>query len=205
MDISKINIENPESKVIERAVEIILSGGSVVLPTDTAYGLAVNAQDRRAVKKLFEIKSRPKTSPIPIAVSGLEQAYRLAFFNKQALILAKKFWPGALTLVLPKKKIVPDEVAGFGSTIGLRIPDSRICFALARKLQVPYTITSANLSGGETPYSASMIFKEFHKRRLKPDLVLDGGNLPQREASTVVDLSNNKIKVLRKGPVKIEF
>ncbi len=204
MNIIKINPANPDPKVIEKAARVILKGGSVVLPTDTAYGLAVNALDRKAVKKLFRIKTRAKNKPLPVAVLEIKQAQKLAFFDSRALSLAKEFWPSALTLVLRKKEVVPKEVTGYEETIGLRIPDSRVCLTLADRAQVPYTITSANISGGEIPYSVLEVVRQFENRKWQPDLILDGGTLVKIKPSTVVDLSEEgEIKVLRQGEVEI--
>jgi len=204
MDIIKINLKTPDPKVIEKAAQVILKGGSVVLPTDTAYGLAVNALDRKAVKKLFRIKARAKDKPLPVAVSEIKQAQKLAFFHVEALRLARKFWPGALTLVLRKKELGPKKITGCEETIGLRIPDSRVCLALADRAQVPYTITSANISGGETPYSVPEVVRQFENRKPRPDLILDGGTLAKIKPSTVVDLSEGEIKILREGAIKIK-
>lgn len=201
MRIIKINTSNPDAQIIKEAAQLILDGGSVVIPTDTAYGIAVNALDKRAIKKLIKLKGRKEGKPFPVAIQSLLPGRQLAHFNRTALILAKKFWPGALTLVLPKKKVVPHILTVGSPKIGLRIPNLRLCFALAKKLPVPYTITSANLSGKKTPYSAKEVVKQFFGRKLKPDLILDGGKLPAVKPSTVVEVLEDKIKILRKGPI----
>lgn len=201
MRIIKININNPNPKTIQEAAKVILDSGSVVIPTDTAYGLAVNALDRKAVLKLVKLKRRPKGKPFPLAIKNIEQGKKLAYFNKKALILARKFWPGALTLVLDKKELVPGILCSDQDKIGLRIPDSPVCKMLARILEFPYTITSANVSRQKTPYEAKEVVSQFLNQREKPDLILDGGRLLSRKPSTVVEVSGEKIKVLREGDI----
>lgn len=202
MKVIKIDLDHPQTEVIQKAARLILDGGVVVMPTDTAYALVVNIFDQQALKRLIQIKQRPRHKPFPVGVVDVRQARGLACFNRKALELARKYWPGALTLVLPKKKTVSALVSGGHDKVGLRIPNSPVCFALAQEVKVPYTITSANLSAGPTPYSLLEIERQFQGQKARPDLILDGGKLPQVPPSTVVEVMGQRLKVLRAGPIQ---
>jgi len=201
MQIIKLNPENPETRIAKKAASAILSGGVVAIPTDTAYGLAVNARDPQALAKLDLVKDRPKNKPYPIAVLDLEMARKYAEFNSRAIELARKFWPGALTLILKRKKRAK-ILDGKLKTVGVRVPASSFCRALSKILGLPYTITSANFSGKPTAYSAAEIVRQFQNQKYQPDLILDAGRLPAKEISTVADLSGGKVKILREGAIK---
>lgn len=206
MRIFKINIDNPEIKIIQGVAKVVKKGGAVVLPTDTAYGIAVNALDYKALARLDRIKGRQDQKPYPIAVLNLQEAERYVIFNKQAKILAEHFWPGALTLVLKRKEGI-EILDPHLETIGVRIPDSKLCDALSKVLGFPYTITSANISGMPTAYAVQEIVEQFKNARSKPDLILDGGELTENKISTVADLSEEKkVEILREGAIsKIEI
>ena len=194
---------------IELALKYLRQGKSVVYPTDTAYGLGVDATNVRAVKKLLQIKER-KNQPVHIVVSSLAMAKKFAVFTPLAVKLFKKFLPGPLTLILSRrgrgsyKEAFKLLSAGTG-TIGIRMPADRIALELSRKLGRPITTPSANpsahLSGGTTPYSVQDSYEQFEGKKYQPDLFLDGGKLSRSKPSTLVKISNNKIHILRKGPI----
>ncbi len=158
---------------VEKAAEIIKKGGVVIYPTDTVYGLGANALDEKAVRKVFEIKKRDFKKPISVIVRDLEMAKRVASFSKNTEKILKKILPGPVTVILYKKKILPDILTGGSKKIGLRIPDCNFTKKLMSKLDFPITTTSANISG-------------------KP---IKG------KPSTVIDLTGPKPKILRAGPV----
>lgn len=195
VEIIKIDAKRPSKKIIEKAAKLIKNGGAVVYPTDTLYGLGVNALDRKSVLKVFEIKGRKYHKPISIAVKNLKEAKKYAKFNTTAEKLAKKFLPGPLTLILPSKhnlpkKLNPDE------KVRIRIPDNKITLELIKKSRVPLTSTSANLSGGKNPTIAREAIKQIGD---KIDLVLDAGKCEYGKASTIVEVIDNKIKIIREG------
>lgn len=179
---------------IARAKQLLREGKAVVYPTDTLYGLGVNALDENAVRSVYEIKKRPHTLPLPIAVSGIDAVDSYAYVNEPARIIAHHFLPGALTLVLKKKPVIPDAVAR--ETIAIRIPDNRIALQLAREF--PITATSANLHGGTDPQTIDTARKQLGE---KVALYIDVGTLPG-VPSTVVDVSDGRVRILRKGMVK---
>jgi len=190
-------------KAIEIAVQYLRDGKSVVYPTDTAYGLAVDSTNMKAVRKLYRIKERTRKQPVHVIVSDLSMAKRYAKMGSEEIHVFNKFLPGPLTLVLSsrsKRRSFRLFSAGKG-TIGVRITKNKIAQALTRKLGRPITTTSANPTGGPTPYSARESFRQFIGKSHMPDLFLDAGPLPRRKPSTIVSMKGNKINVLREGPI----
>jgi L-threonylcarbamoyladenylate synthase len=191
---------------LDLALKILKQGGSVVYPTDTAYGLGVDANNFKAVQKLYKIKGR-KNQPTHIIVSSLAMAKRYVQFSKTAEKTFKTFLPGALTIVLPLKKNISKSInllSADSDTIGIRIPNNKTALELVRRFGNPITTTSANPTNEKTPYSAIDSYNLFKTRKYKPDLYLDEGRLKKIKPSTMVKIINDKIEVLRKGPIEIE-
>jgi L-threonylcarbamoyladenylate synthase len=205
MEIIKFNLvgdwRDLDNRIIEQAVKVIKRGGSIVFPTDTVYGLGVNALSSSSIERLFKIKKRPESKPVPVMVKDIEMAKQLAFIDRKTEKILQEVWPGQVTAVLEKKQIVPEILTAGKSTIGLRIPDCQFTQALMEDLTEPITATSANFSG-EPPLSSSMeVIKIFEKAYPRPDLILDAGELPPSPPSTVLDLTGPQPKILRVGPV----
>ena len=177
--------------LISKAVKIIERGGVVIHPTDTCYGLAANVFDKTAVAKIYKLKGRDFNKPVIFCVRDFAMAEKLVDFNSLAKLLFDKFLPGPLTLVLPSK-INP------GKKDSIRIPNHPVILALSRICSVPFTTTSANLSGGPNPYSISEI-PDAIKNNV--DLILDVGTLPKNLPSTVIEVTDEEFKILRGGPV----
>ncbi len=197
-------ILKPNQKAIEKAVRCLRTGGSMVYPTDTAYGLGVDALNSRAVARLYRLKGRNFAKPVHVVVTSLQMAKQYVFFDEQSTALFRHFLPGPLSLVLPLKPKIPASVrklsAGSGR-LGIRMPKNKIALSLVRKLGRPITATSANFAGGRTPYSIAETLKEFQTKIRQPDLYLDAGRLPKRRPSTLVEIRHGKIRILRKGPL----
>ncbi|PIZ57263.1 threonylcarbamoyl-AMP synthase [bacterium (Candidatus Torokbacteria) CG_4_10_14_0_2_um_filter_35_8] len=205
MRILKVDLENPEDKVIEAAADILKRGLVLVYPTDTVYGLGVNILDENAVRKIFLIKGRDFIKPLPIVVRDLKMAEEVASVGEKAKVLFNKFLPGPLTLVLPKKDIISDIISADLETVGIRIPECEVTKKLSEKLDFPYTTTSANISGRPSTSSIREVRSQFSDSPRKPDLILNAGTLSPSLSSTIVDLSNeNDIKILREGPISKE-
>ncbi len=177
--------------------KIIANDGVIVYPTDTVYGLGANPFSKKAVEKVFSIKKRSKNKPIPLLISRLKYLKKIAFLNKIAKKLIKKFWPGQLTLVL-KRKNVPDWITCGHDKVGVRIPNHKLCIFIIESCGGILTGTSANLSGKKTPASIKELSPQIFKR---VDLVIDAGPCPVKMPSTVVDVLENGVKILREGPV----
>jgi L-threonylcarbamoyladenylate synthase len=187
---------------INKAIEVLRKGGVVVYPTDTAYGLAVDATNLAAVKKLYELKGRDFNKPIHMIFPSVEWLAKNVTLNKLTLKLMNHFLPGPLTLVvkLRSKNKALNKIKG-KTGIGLRFPNHPVSISLAETLGKPITTTSANVSGRNTTYSVSEVKKQFAKGKFKPDFYIDGGKLKKIAPSTIVAVTNNNVTILREGPI----
>ena len=199
MEISKIEIENPDPILIKKAAEILKKGGLIIYPTDTAYGLGVDALNIKAVRKLYLLKGRDFSKPTHVVVSDWQMIETVCYTNEPAKKLCDKFLPGALTIILLKKKVVPNILTANLPTLGIRIPDNLITQSLSNLLTFPYTTPSANKSGGTTPYSIDEVKKQLDITRV--DLILNAGELSKVKPSTIVDLTATPPKILREGEI----
>ena len=182
---------------LPRALEILRGGGLVAFPTDTVYGVGSLAFKAAAVESIYSAKNRLNEKAIPVLLGGAEDLAKVvASIPPMALTLAARFWPGPLTLVVPKHPDLPEAVSAT-ATVGVRVPDHP---AARRLLQAagPMAVTSANLSGQASPSTAEEVFEQLSGRIA---LILDGGRTPGGVPSTVVDCVGAELKVLREGPV----
>jgi L-threonylcarbamoyladenylate synthase len=187
---------------ILKAANILRSGGLVVFPTETVYGLGANALDAAAVRKIYELKGRPWTSPLIVHIATIAQARELAaLWSEQAERLARKYWPGPLTLVVPKKAIIPEEVTGGLATVGLRIPRHRAALDLLRTVDLPIAAPSANRFTQLSPTTAQHVREAFGK---DTPYLLDGGPCDVGIESTVVAVTADGLEVLRPGMALVE-
>jgi L-threonylcarbamoyladenylate synthase len=178
----------------------VLRGGGVAMhPTETCYGLAADIFNQEALKKLYKIKKMRADKPVSIMVRSLKEAQKYAWFNRIALKLAKKFWPGPLTLILPRKKALPAYLNPGHKTVGVRCPDSKIAQALIKAAGGPLTTTSANISGKPEVYSVPAFCRQTGKNGLRPDLIIDAGKITKNKPSTIVEASGAGLKILREG------
>tara|TARA_Y100000031_G_C8196177_1_gene373826 strand:+ start:158 stop:769 length:612 start_codon:yes stop_codon:yes gene_type:complete len=194
-----------QKKQIKEAVEVLRNGGVVVFPTETSYGLAADATDRRAVERLMRIKGRGSKT-LPVIASSLVMFKRYAQIEGVALKLARKFWPGPLTIVLPVRDDKLKFVSPFcvkDKHIAIRVSSNEIARELSRQLGKPIVATSANRSGQPDCYSIRTLRKQYVRSRLQPDFILDAGALPKRKPSTLISIKDEQIKVLRQGSIKI--
>jgi len=191
----KINPENPQPRLIKQIVESLQRGGVIVYPTDTTYGIGCDIFNRRAVKKIFQIKQRDARKPFSFICNDLAEISRYAQVSNFAYKAMKRHLPGAYTFVLEATKIVPDSLSTKQKTVGVRIPDNAICRAIVAELGHPLVTTSANTAGALTPQDPIDIEASMGKL---VDFVIDGG-VSMDEASTVISLLDNQIEVLRQG------
>ncbi|MFO8132329.1 MAG: L-threonylcarbamoyladenylate synthase [Thermoplasmatota archaeon] len=182
---------------VARAAAVILEGGLVVYPTDTLYGLGASALDARAVQHVYEVKQRPRDMPLPVAVGNVDDIETVAIMTDLAWTLAEALLPGALTLVLRKRREVPRQVAG--DTVAVRVPGHPVARRICRTAG-PVTATSANLHGGTLPADVAGAREQLGGL---VDLYLDGGRLPG-VPSTVVDATGQDITVIREGAIAEE-
>lgn len=181
----------------DELVGIMRGGGLVAVPTETVYGLAGNGLDEKAVAEIYEVKGRPEVKPLSLMVHDAASMERYCEnVPPQAYTLAKKFWPGPLTIVMKAKPCVPEIVRAGGETVGLRCPDHPMTLELLEKSGVPFAAPSANPSGEPSPKNADSVLKYFDG---KIDAVLDGGECGIGCESTLIDLSRTPYRILRQG------
>lgn len=187
---------------VTRAVRALAAGGIVALPTETVYGLAANAFDAAAVRRVFEAKGRPAANPIIVHVASVAMARRcVRDWPPLAEALAAAFWPGPLTLVLPKSPAIPDVVTAGGATVGVRWPGHPLIQAVIQRCGFPLAAPSANPSGGVSPTRAAHVQRDLGPRAA---LIVDGGPSPVGIESTVLDLSVQPPRILRPGMIHAE-
>lgn len=198
IDSNHINID-----MIKKASHYLNKGKLVAFPTETVYGLGANALDLEAFKQIFIAKGRPSDNPLIVHVATIEQILRyVKEIPKTARILANHFWPGPMTLIFESNGIIPKEVYGNLDKIGFRIPNHPIAFALLKESDLPICAPSANLSGSPSPTSAKHVLDDLNE---KIDLIIDGGECKYGVESTVIDISNEDITILRPGAITLEM
>jgi L-threonylcarbamoyladenylate synthase len=223
-----MKIIKADAKGIRLAIKYLKAGKSVVYPTDTSYGLGVDATNTRAVRRLYKIKERFYKKPVHVVMADLKMAKKYAKFTPLAEKLSKKLLPGPLTIICDLSPNLSPRSFDFAQsdlewnrngrqgrgvrllsagtgTIGIRMPKNKIALELVRKFGKPITTTSANpsadKSGGTAPYSIKDSYRQFKSKKYQPDLFLDAGRLPKRQPSTVARIKNGIIKIIRKGPI----
>jgi len=199
VEVLKISPDSPEPSVVDYAADFIRRGRVVGMPTDTFYSLSADPFNLSSIEHVFRIKGRAENKALPILVNSIEQAVTLTRdLPDSFLVLAHKFWPGALTLVVEATHRLPLKVTGNTGRVALRWPDSRIASALIEAVHGPITGTSANLSGFPSCTNASQIVKQLGERL---PLILDSGDTGAIMASTIVRISGNEWSIVREGAI----
>jgi L-threonylcarbamoyladenylate synthase len=187
---------------LDRAIEILKTGGIVAFPTDTVYGLGGDVFSSRAAERIYRVKQRPVHMPLPVLLADSAQlADIVAMVPEAARCLIEHFWPGGLTLVLPKKESLPDIVTAGSSHVAVRIPDHVVPLSLIRGLGSPIIGTSANVSGRSNPVTAQEVEQQIAGG---VDLIIDMGRCPGGLESTVVDVTGEVPVILRQGIIAEE-
>ena len=185
---------------IQSAAQIVKKGGVIVYPTDTVYGLGCNPFNENAVKRLFKIKGE-RTKPLPILASNIKEIEKIAQTTETTIKLAKKFWPGPLTMVLPKKSSLSNTVTCNLGSVAVRVPNHQVALELIRLSGGLLVGTSANKSGKKPSRTALDAAEQIGE---EVDVILDGGSTPIGASSTVIDLTEERPKILRQGPIEID-
>jgi len=189
-------------KDIEEAAQILKAGGLVAFPTETVYGLGGNGLDKEAARKIYAAKGRPSDNPLILHVSKMEEVYPLVeSVPEKAKRLMESFWPGPLTLILKKSKIVPLESTGGLDTVAIRCPDNALTLELIERAGLPVAGPSANLSGSPSPTEASHVYHDLSGRI---EGILDDGAVGIGVESTILDMSTDRPTLLRPGAITLE-
>ena len=191
----KINPINPQSRLIQRAVDILTKGGIVVYPTDTNYGIGCDILNKKAIEKIYQLKQRDKSKPFSFICSELKNISHYAKVSNYAYKTMKRLLPGPYTFILEGSKLVPKIMLTKRKTAGIRVPDHKICLELVKGLGKPIITTSATMPNGNTLNDPSLIHEMFGNR---VDLVIDGDVVPGKPSS-VISLINDMPEVIRKG------
>ncbi len=191
----QINPINPQEHLIEKAVEILKNKGVIAYPTDTVYGIGCDIFEKEAVERVYLIKSKDKKKPLSFICEDLKHISQFAIVSDNAYRLMKRLIPGPYTFILEATKLVPKVMLTKRNTVGIRVPDNKICLEIVKTLGHPIVTTSANVSNEEVLSDPSEIYKKFGKVL---DMVIDGGVLSQ-EPSSIIDLTGKEPVVVREG------
>lgn len=201
-EILRINAESPEPELVRQAVAVLRQGGIAAYPTETFYGLGVDVTNEQAIKHLFEVKRRDYGNPVAVVVADREMlATIVEKIPEKAKVLMDVFWPGPLTILFQTNSQISRRLTTNTGKIGIRISSHPVATALSRELGRPLTTTSANLSGFP-PSLTLRHLKNYFKDKV--DLIVDSGDLGPSRGSTVVDVTEEKLAVIREGVIKAE-
>lgn len=195
-----LNRENPDEKILKYAAEVIKSGGTVVFPTETVYGLGANALDEKASARIFEAKGRPQDNPLIIHVSSENIGDYVEYVPDDAKKLMRKFWPGPMTIILKKSRLIPDVITAGLDSVAVRMPSNKVAHELIRLAGVPIAAPSANISGRPSPTNVDHVIEDLFG---KVDVILGGGSTDVGLESTVIDMTGRPT-VLRPGGITYE-
>ncbi len=197
-----MEIVSGKTKNLERAVKILEKGGLVIFPTETVYGLGANGLDAKAAAAIFEAKKRPAFNPLILHLSSIDEIEKYCNIkNDKVFKLAEKFWPGPLTMVLPKKEIVPEIITAGHRTVAVRVPAHPVAVKLLNMCGFPVAAPSANMFGFLSPTSVNQLSEELIT---KVGLVLDGGKSKVGIESTIISVFDDKISMLRPGGIDLK-
>jgi L-threonylcarbamoyladenylate synthase len=203
-EIVKISSENPELSLVKYAADQIRAGEVLGMPTDTFYGLAADPFNLRAVDKVYDIKTRSRHKPLSLLIESVDQAEELAkSLTEEFYALARKFWPGPLTIIVKAGSRLPLKVTANTGHVALRVPNAKIPRAVVAAAAIPITATSANLSGASECTTAEQVHDQLHGRI---SIIVDGGTSPREVSSTIVDLTDDdsRWRILREGAIASE-
>jgi len=194
----RISADHPNA--IQHAIDVLRNDGLIAFPTDTVYGLAAPIHNTESIERLYEVKGRNNTKAIAVLLGDEDQLLQVAVdISNSAKEVAQHFWPGPLTMIVPRHPSLPDVLAPL-PTIGVRIPDHPVALALL-KAAGPLAVTSANISGGDSTMTARQVMKQLKGR---VHLIIDGGRTPGGVPSTVIDCTTPEPEILREGPISLK-
>jgi tRNA threonylcarbamoyl adenosine modification protein (Sua5/YciO/YrdC/YwlC family) len=190
-----INTQNPQMRLIRKAVDVLRDGGVIIYPTDTVYGLGCDLSNKRGIERIYELKRRSKKQPLSFVCADLKDISRYALVSDYAYKTMRRLLPGPYTFILEASRLVPRIILPKRQTTGIRVPDHPICLALVQELGRPIISTSVKSDEGELLNDPYMISEKFSNR---VDLIIDGGIIPAKPSS-VIRLVDDEIEILRIG------
>lgn len=191
-----------DKEELNDCVETLEKGGIIIFPTETVYGIGANAYCEKAVKRIYEVKERPGEKPLSIMVGNAREISKYAIIcNEIEEKIIKNFMPGPLTIILKKKPGMFDYISSGKDTIGIRIPDNKMIMSILENSKLPVVAPSANISGKPSGIILEEILKDFDG---KVDICINGGKAKLSEPSTIVQVIDNKLVILRQGKIKLE-
>jgi len=190
-----INTQNPQMRLIRKAVDVLRDGGVIIYPTDTVYGLGCDLSNKRGIERIYELKRRSKKQPLSFVCADLKDISRYALVSDYAYKTMRRLLPGPYTFILEASRLVPRIILPKRQTTGIRVPDHPICLALVQELGRPIISTSVKSDEGELLNDPYMISEKFSNR---VDLIIDGGIIPAKPSS-VISLVDDEIEILRIG------
>ncbi len=194
--------KNYSKEDIKITVEALGNGEIVILPTDTVYGIAADAFNDEAIKKIYKLKNREFSNPCNILVSNINMIRSaVKEISKEEERIIKKFFPGALTIIFDKNKNISDVITANKKTVGIRIPDNKFLIEVINEFGRPIVATSLNLAGKESMVNLDNLSNDFKE---KADLIVDEGNTKGGIASTIIKINSGKVEILREGPISKE-
>ncbi len=198
MKTERISADHPHA--IQYAIDVLRNGGLVAFPTDTVYGLAAPVQNEKSIERLYIVKGRTNTKAIAVLIGHVDQLKNVTVdLSESARKIAQHFWPGPLTMIVPRHPALPEILAPL-PTIGVRIPDHPVALALLEAAG-PLAVTSANMTGGKNTMTTKQVLKQL-KGRIH--LIIDGGRTPGGVPSTVIDCTTPAPEILREGPITLK-
>lgn len=201
-EIIKIDKNNLDKELLKKAGDYLSLGKLVAFPTETVYGLGADGLNEEAVKKIFKAKGRPQDNPLILHIDTIEMVEKLAIdISEDSFKLINKYWPGPLTLILKRSKLVPDIITGGLDTVAVRMPDNEIAREIIKNSHLPIAAPSANTSGRPSPTTAEHVYMDLEN---KIDLIIDGGSTGIGLESTVLDMSGDTPTILRPGAITLE-
>lgn len=185
-----------DSRAVSLAVKVLKNGGIVMHPTETCYGLAASISNKKALAKLYKVKAMSMDKPVSILVADFAMAQEYGVFSSEAVILADKYWPGPLSILIPRKKTLPAYFNPGNEFVSMRVSSLSFCRDIVKGLRCPITTTSANKSGQRELYTP--------KALAGIDLLIDGGEIFKNKPSTIVKIEENKVEILRQGDLIVD-
>ncbi len=201
MSSKPVYIASSDSAAITRSVEVLERGGVIIYPTDTVYGIGADATNPDAVQAVMRIKEREPFKPLVIIVDSMNTAQRYVHLDGLAQTLAERFWPGPLTMQLHKRDDTLIPPVGDAETVALRVPRNDFCLALTQALGGPLVSTSVNISGQPQAYALRDMLSSLGHNLETVDLVIDAGDLPHSQPSTIITIEDGAVRILREGAV----